>query len=138
MQSSVTKMTVARRIAAIVLILVAGVVAYLAYAEGDGGPLTSFGHRDADIQAVNAWHQIPIHIGLAIGLATAGISALRVIAGTATAVGLIVMVAWAALLTISDVGALGDYTDAADLTISATLLALYAAVVALAWLAAGE
>lgn len=122
-----------RRTVAVGLILIAGLVSYLASATGDGGPMTAFGHADADRLAANAWHQIPIHLALAGGLTVAGRSPLRRLAFGAAVAGIVLLGSWAAFLAAAVISALGDYTDMDDVATCAALVSLYAGAAFIAW-----
>jgi hypothetical protein len=86
------------------LILCAGSLAFVAYASGEFGPMVAFGRRDANDAIPDAWIQLPLHAGLAVLLLIGRPRGLRWLAWAPAVVGLVLLVAWAALLTLVLVG----------------------------------
>lgn len=111
--------------AAGVLVLIAGVVAYYAYGAGENGPMLLFGHDDANRDAADAWHQLPVHAVLA-GLLAFGAprgSRLLTVAGVS---GTALLLVWVGLLIAFGVGSMADgYWRLSDLLICLVLLAAY-------------
>jgi hypothetical protein len=114
-----------------VLVLLAGLLAYLAYAAGDAGPMVVFGHGDANRAAAQAWQQIPIHGVLAIALAVGGPTGLRRLATAAGIAGLLLLSIWTTLLSLLGITSFGDYSDLADVVVSASLFLTYGGVLSL-------
>jgi hypothetical protein len=121
------------RVFAIVLVLVAGAIAYRVIAVGDAGPMVAFGHGDAHRAAIDAWQQIPWHLALALGLALARPTGLGPVAGVPTATGLVLLAVWNLFLTTVGLRSLGDYSDQQDVLVSSLLLLLYGAALVASW-----
>lgn len=116
-----------RRVGSIAVILVAGAVAYFSYAAGEAGPQAAFGRMDANFAAADAWHQLPLHLAVALGFAVAGPIGVRAIAWAASWLATMALGLWAAFLLIVVLRYLGDDTDLLDVVASASLLVLYGA-----------
>ena len=111
--------------AAAVLVLIAGVVAYIAYGAGENGPMVLFGRDDANKGVTDAWHQVPIHAALAGFLAFGGPRGSRLLT-VAGVTGTALLLVWAGLLIVFGVGSMADgYWRLADLLICLVLLAAY-------------
>jgi hypothetical protein len=119
------------RVGAIAAILIAGAVAYFAYAAGEAGPMVTFGRGDANIAAEDAWLQLPLHLAVALGFAVAGPIGVRSIAWSASWLATAALGLWAAYLLMLDLGSFGDYADVPDVVVSGILLVLYGAAWAL-------
>ena len=104
------------------LVLLAGLLAYLAYATGGNGPMAVVGFDDANRIAGKAWFQIPAHLVVAGVLATRW-PVFRLIGGILLAT----LTLWMALLTFGVIVAMGHATDLVDLAIVLVLLACYGA-----------
>ncbi len=103
------------------LVLLAGLLAYLAFAIGAQGPMVTVGHDDANRAAADAWFQIPIHLGVAALLAVGGPIG-RQLGGLCVAL----LFAWMALLTVGVLLNLSDYyTDLGDVGIVSAILGCY-------------
>jgi hypothetical protein len=106
------------------LVLLAGLLAYLAFAIGAQGPMAITGDDDANRAAVDAWFQIPLHVGVAALLvagAPTGRPYLRQLGGVC--IGLLLL--WMAVLTVGVLSQVGSYTDLGDVGILAAILACY-------------
>jgi hypothetical protein len=114
------------------LALFTGLCAYWIYAQGHDGPLLTFGRSDADILALSAWHQIPLHLAIAAGLAL-GLGSDRRSLGAAIAVAVAgILAAFAALLTFAAILQFKHGVGVAGVVDAVTLLVLYATILALA------
>jgi hypothetical protein len=114
------------------LALFTGLYAYWIYAQGQDGPLQTFGRSDADILALSAWHQLPLHLAIAAGLAL-GLGADRRSLGAAIAVAVAgILAAFAALLTFAAILQFKHGVGVAGVVDAVTLLVLYATILALA------
>lgn len=113
------------RVVPAAIVLLAGGAAYVAYAAGDGGPMVTFGHADANNHAAEAWHQIPIHGVLAAVLALGGPSVFGRLATATGITGLVLLCMWTALLTLLGISSFGDYSDLADVVVSTSLFLAY-------------
>jgi hypothetical protein len=113
------------RVVPSVLVLLAGLVAYLAYAAGDAGPMVVFGHGDADSHATEAWLQIPIHGVLALALVIGGPTGLRALGRAMGVAGLLLLFIWTTFLSLLGITSFGDYSDLADVLVSTSLFLTY-------------
>jgi hypothetical protein len=92
--------TVWRSLVPAALILGAGLVAYVGDAAGDFGPMVAFGRADANAGIQYAWIQLPLHAGLAFLLLIGRPRGLLWLPWAAAGMGLILLVVWAAFLTL--------------------------------------
>jgi hypothetical protein len=92
--------TVWRSLIPAALVVCAGLVAYAIEAAGASGPNFVYGREDANRAVPGAWMQLPLHAGLAFLLAIGRPRGLLWLAWAAARVGLILIVAWAAFLTL--------------------------------------
>lgn len=107
------------------LVLLAGLLAYFAYAIGADGPMVTAGHDDANRLAVDAWLQIPVHLAVA-ALLVAGAPNSRLVFRLLG--GAILMLLWlfAVMSVIGVLLHLNDhYADLGDLAIASAILACY-------------
>jgi hypothetical protein len=106
------------------LVLLAGLLAYLAYATGGNGPIAVTGFDDANRIAGKAWFQIPAHLVVA-GLLATRWPVIRLIGGIL----LVTLTLWMAVLTLGVIMAMGPVhgTDLVDLAIVLLLLVCYGA-----------
>jgi hypothetical protein len=107
-----------------VLVLFAGLIAYLEYVNGARGPMVMFGVDDANYAAADAWLQVPAHMALAAVLAIPRTRFGAAITAPAAAV-LVVLALWASLMVVGVLGSLGKHTDLADLAACIALFAAY-------------
>ena len=82
------------------LILCAGLIAYVIEAAGASGPNFVYGRGDANAAIPYAWRQLPLHAGLALLLVIGRPRGLLWLAWAAARGGLILLVVWAAFLTL--------------------------------------
>lgn len=126
-----------RRIA-VLLVLSAGGIAFLAFA-ADGGPMTTFDYGPPEIYPAAVWLQIPLHTALAVGLAVAGASGLRAFAWLLTTSTLLLLSLWPTLMVTAAIGSLagsnaGRYaTDGPHGAAVGAMLVLYIASAILVW-----
>jgi hypothetical protein len=119
----------------VVLVLLAGLVGFLAHAAGEFGPMVVFGHADANRDIPLAWVQIPLHVVLAITLAVGGPTGPRALVRLAGLVVVLLHFMWMTLLTVLVITSLGDYTDLPDLLAPLTLALMYGGAFVLTQLA---
>ena len=119
--------TVWRSLIPAALILCAGPLAYVANAAGERGPMVAFGRGDANLSIPDAWMQLPLHAGLAFLLAIGRPRGIRWLAWAAAHVGLVLLVVWAAFLTLVLVERLFAVDYPVDVGSAMLLLLLYGA-----------
>lgn len=117
----------------VILIAIAGSIAFVAYAAGAAGPMVFVGQSDANEAARDAWLQLPIHAAAGLLVMVAAVPAARAIVGRLVLGLAFVLLWWGAALTMSTISAIPT-TDLFDVGVAATLLMLYAVIMRLAWI----
>ena len=115
-------------VVSIALLLLAGLVAYWAYALGASGPLVIFGQGDATRSVVDAWQQVPLHAAVATLLVLGGWNGPPMITSGARVAGVLLvslLIIWTAALTVLNLVSLGDHSDPVDVFVAAALLVTY-------------